>query len=839
SYSQLVEASKNQAIPITMARLGFVAASVDEAINKLQKGIDCLIRQPQAAEWKHPQGIFYRQTGLELQGKVVALFSGQGSQYLNMGRELAMNFPCLRETYHDLDRLFTQAGLEAISQQVFPAPTFNPVEEDNQAQTLQQTEIAQPAIAGLSVGLYKILQQAGFKPDFLVGHSFGELTALWAAQVLSDEDYFFLVKERSQAMAAKPNAKTGAMLAVQGDVTKIEAAIASFEQITIANYNSPQQLVLAGIKSEITRVQEILQQQGYSTVLLPVSAAFHTPLVGHAQEPFACAIDKVTFNPPQIPVFTNVTSNPYPFEPEASQKILKNHLFNQVQFKDQIENIYAGGGFCFVEFGPRRILTNFVTEILGDRPHLAVALNSSRQQDSDRQLREAVVQLRVAGLSLNNLDPYQLEPKPQVQPNKALNVRLSSVNYTSEKTKMINQALQNGHQHKSPSVAQANGDKVTSLNGHSANGHSAKNGHSANQSARITMPMPTAARNGHSQEVQTDSQYLAIPTQPETNYQRVLSSLEYRLSQFSQHQRETLEVHKLYLNHQTQYAQTFFQLMQQQNNLWANMSTVPEAIQNQTQIISSTERSLIKFQEHQSDTLRIHEQYLNHQGEYAQNLLQLTQQSYAQLLTGVALEQANPITTETRSISEIKEPLLTTSEPELQIVPAPISTANNDGHTNGYNNPEAIELSPTAHSTIAQTPQPDSSSLTVATPSTPVTIDVASLSQTLLDVVSDKTGYPTEMLELEMDLEADLGIDSIKRVEILGALQEEMPDLPQPNLEELAELRTLQQIIDYLHRAGDTESKSEPTISQVTPAVALPDETQKKTPSVSLTANSI
>ena len=119
-----------------------------------------------------------------------------------------------------------------------------------------------------------------------------------------------------------------------------------------------------------------------------------------------------------------MTDNPYPFESQACQKILKKHLFNQVQFKDQIENIYAGGGFCFVEFGPRRILSNFVAEILGDRPHLAVALNSSRQQDSDRQLREAVVELRVAGLPLKNLDPYQSEPKiPQAPKNPALNVR--------------------------------------------------------------------------------------------------------------------------------------------------------------------------------------------------------------------------------------------------------------------------------------------------------------------------------------------------------------------------------------------------------------------------------
>jgi polyketide-type polyunsaturated fatty acid synthase PfaA len=855
-YSELVNASKNQEIPITLARLGFVAASIDEAINKLQKGIDCLKRQPQALEWKHPQGIFYRQTGLEMEGKVVALFSGQGSQYLNMGRELAMNFPCLRETYHDIDRLFIQAGLEPISEQVFPAPTFEQTEQDKQAQVLQQTEISQPAIAGLSVGLYKILQQAGFKPDFLVGHSFGELTALWAAQVLSDQDYFFLVKERGQAMAAKPNSEAGAMLAVQGDVNKIEAEIANFKQIRIANYNSPQQLVLAGIKSEINLVQGILQNKGYSTVLLPVSAAFHTPLVAHAQEPFARAIEAVTFNKPQIPVFANVTSNPYPFESQEIQKILKKHLFNQVQFKEQIENIYAGGGFCFVEFGPRRILTNFVTEILSDRPHIAVALNSSRQQDSDRQLREAVVELRVAGLPLKNLDPYQALPKiPQTPKKPALNVRLNSVNYQSEKTKMtFEQALLNG-QSKSPSeiaVAKKDTDNyVSSVNGHNSEQNAIAEG----------VAKPFAITNQHEHSVQktpeVETDYPTIPTQKETNYQRVLESLEYSLSQFNHHQKETLEAHKLYLDHQTQYTKTFFQLMQQQGSLLANMSNMPEAAQkNQTEIIKSTERSLTKFQEHQADTLRIHEQYLKHQGEYAKNLLQLTQGSYGQLLRrqeaeGRGLKEESLVKITETSSSSRQEPLLTTSEPELQIVSVPIEVNNNqNGHTNGYEpNVKAIAVEKQVQQTQPEH-QPDSSSLTVATTSS-LTINVETLSQTLLDVVSDKTGYPAEMLELEMDLEADLGIDSIKRVEILGALQEEMPELPQPNLEELAELHTLAQIISYLEsRAADFDQKSSFILdSQSTMNVeqaandnyvqTQTEEAQKKTPPVGLTVNQI
>ena len=800
-YRELITASKASEIPATMARLGFVATSVTEAKDKLQKAIKALASQPQAQEWKHPQGIFYRQTGLETTGKVVALFSGQGSQYLEMGRELAVNFPAIRQAYSQIDRRWQEAGLEKISRQVFPPPSFDPDARAAQEAALQQTETAQPAIAGLSVGLYKILQQAGFKPDFVAGHSFGELTALWAAQVISEADYFFLVQARAQAMAAKAETESGAMLAVSGDVSQIATLIAPFPQVAIANHNSPQQVVLAGIETEILKVQEILQQQGNKAVLLPVSAAFHTPLVNHAQEPFARAVEAVTFNQPQIPIFTNVTGELYPDAPEASQKMLKQHLLNRVLFQKEIENIYAAGGTCFVEFGPRRILTNLVTEILGDRPHLAVALNSSRQQDSDMQLREAVVQLRVAGLPLQNLDPYQVEPTiSQAKPNQTLNVRLSSVNYQSEKTKMtFEQALQNGHQIEPGSEPKIAPTPATT---------NQQNGHSHPEDLATVSPAKLSSRQAG-------------------NYPRVLESIEYSLNQFSQQQHETLEVHKLYLNHQTEYTKTFFQLMQQQNQMWFNLATNPEARQSQTAVIASTERSLLKFQEHQSDTLKVHAQYLNHQGEYARNLLQLTQQSYGQLLQGkIPLTQQN---TQAISAPVAQLPELAAAKTEIELAPATVSVttngngyhhSNGNGHSNS-NGREKSALQTAPETTMMPVASPEAGNLaTVAPPTTPE-IDFATLSQTLLEVVSDKTGYPAEMLELEMDLEADLGIDSIKRVEILGALQEQMPDLPQPNLEELAGLGTLAQIINYLQSytaESETHSPVEATATLITTA---------------------
>ncbi|PMB30584.1 type I polyketide synthase [Fischerella thermalis] len=805
NYVELVEACKTKEIPQGAARVGFVAENSAEACKLLQISIDLLKNKPTATSWEHPQGVYYRAYGMELAGKVVALFSGQGSQYLNMGRELVMNFPEMRNLYGYMDSLLRKDNLQPLSEIVFPHPVFEETEKNAQVAALQKTQYAQPAIGMLSAGMYKILQQSGFKADFVAGHSFGELTALWAAGVLSDADYCFLVKARGQAMAAPqdPNYDTGAMLAVKEDLSKVEAVIRNYPQVAIANFNSPCQVVLAGPTNAITQVKDALHKQGYAAVSLPVSAAFHTPLIAFAQKSFAIAIKNVTFQIPQIPVYTNVTGKEYPKEPALIQKTLETHLSNSVLFKQEIENIYAAGGYCFVEFGPRNILTNLIKDILGDRPHMAIALNPSAQKNSDHSLREAAVQLRVAGMSLKNLDPYQLPPVIAEPPkNKGLNVKLCGSNYVSDKTKMaFEQALHNGQTVKlqpsettitvnstpvaTPAIAlpQTNG-----TNGHSKQTHSVKDTVQMVQGKEIKS-------NGNSQSLIPTSHtpHLPIPEFPAphspmqseipdklVNYQRVLESLEYVLTQFQQNQSENLQVHSHYLSHQMEYAKTFFQLMQQQNSLLANGKHSADAAKLKPSIIESLDRSMMQFHAQQGETLRIHEQYLKEQVEYTKNFFQLVQQEYSQLINEGATTQ--PVISTNGKIGTPEEVKIIKEVTQVtEVKPVKETTQEN--------------------TSLSSPTPPTSATPTVSTPSaTPApTIDLSDLDQTLLAITSEKTGYPIEMLELDMDMEADLGIDSIKRVEIMGALQEKYPDLPKPsNVEELAELRTIGQIVQYL-----------------------------------------
>ncbi len=447
-FKQLAETSRSLVPAANEARVGFVAGNAGEAKELLQAAATTLKDKPAEDAWDNPKGIFYRKSGLDTQGKVVAMFSGQGSQYLEMGRELAINFPPVREVFQAVDRLFVQDGLQPLSSRVYPRPVFSKEERDQLSEALTRTEHAQPAIGAMGVSLFKLLQQAGFQADFTAGHSFGEWTALWAAGVLDDQAYYTLAKARGKAMAPPddPNFDAGTMLAVKGDAEKVKADIQGFPEITLANYNARNQVVLAGSKPAIAEVQKFLADKGYSVVPLPVSAAFHTPLVGHAQKPFAQAISAVKFSKPKARVYSNGTGKEHDHDPKKIQDRMTGHILSPVLWTDEIESIYAEGGRVFVEFGPKSVLTNLVKNILEGKPHVAVALNANPKKDSDRQLREAVVQLRVAGVSLANFDAYELrKPAKPAKKKSPVTVTLNGGYFVSEKTRRtFEQALNDG-----------------------------------------------------------------------------------------------------------------------------------------------------------------------------------------------------------------------------------------------------------------------------------------------------------------------------------------------------------------------------------------------------------
>ncbi|MDZ7845150.1 MAG: beta-ketoacyl synthase N-terminal-like domain-containing protein [Anaerolineales bacterium] len=386
-------------------RLGFAAQNSSEAVQFLETAHKLLSGDPDSGGWDHPHGIIYRRKGLDPDVKTAALFPGQGSQYLNMGLDTVLSFPRMRTSYEAMDALFFREGLSPLTEKVFPNPALDEATRTAQSAALRETDYAQAGIGVFSYGLYNILSRSGFEPDFTAGHSFGELTALWAGGMMDDQTFLRLVKARGQAMRPPTDgnaADTGTMAAVQAHPDEVKEEIKTFSDVTVANENSPTQTVLAGPTAAVEKAAAELTRKGYKVTQLPVSAAFHTPLVKHASRPFAEAVQAETFHKAKVPVYSNTTGERYPRKLDQAKKILANHILHPVVFKTQIEELYRAGARLFVEIGPRQIMTGLVADILQDQEHTTVALNPSRDKSSERQLIEAVIKLQVLGIPLAN-----------------------------------------------------------------------------------------------------------------------------------------------------------------------------------------------------------------------------------------------------------------------------------------------------------------------------------------------------------------------------------------------------------------------------------------------------
>ncbi len=287
-------------------------------------------------------------------------------------------------------------------------------------------------------------------------------------------------------------------------------------------------------------------------------------------------------------------------------------------------------------------------------------------------------------------------------------------------------------------------------------------------------------------------------------WRQTWDDLERVLAQSYEHQMLTMRVHELYLTNQGDYARLFTQLLQQQGTIFTQAATAPQQTGITTTVLETLSRSMERFHNLQEQTLEVHRQFLAQQSEYARATIQLLGNGEKPAIDGAWGKMEN---TPHRVKDERQETDDNGHHPQeivsqAQEVRSPRPEAKSKG------NAAAIHASP-ASAVVAPLPVIPSPVPPSPLPSSP-TRSSPDLVPSLLAIVGEKTGYPVEMLDLTMDLEADLGIDSIKRVEILGALQDAHPDLPEVPTDVLAEMRTLGQIVEKLQITGNSEQEANP-----------------------------
>lgn len=295
--------------------------------------------------------------GRRVDAMVTAIvFPGQGSQSPGMGKELAENFAVARQVFEEAD----DALGFAISQLCFDGP----------AEDLQLTENTQPAILTVSVAAFRAMREAGIDaPAFVAGHSLGEYSALVAAGALSLSDAVRTVRARGRYMQEAVPVGTGAMAAViGGELAEIErvCAEASGDQVcSIANFNAPNQAVIAGNTEAVDRAVELLNGVARKVVKLKVSAPFHCALMKPAQDRLAADLERLSFNEPAMPVVTNVDVRATT-APDELHDALVRQVSAPVRWVESMQLLIEQGTSTFIEAGPGKVLSGLMRQINRD-----------------------------------------------------------------------------------------------------------------------------------------------------------------------------------------------------------------------------------------------------------------------------------------------------------------------------------------------------------------------------------------------------------------------------------------------------------------------------------------
>ncbi|MDX2931241.1 type I polyketide synthase [Streptomyces ipomoeae] len=366
------------------------------------------------------------------------LFSGQGSQYVGMGAGLALDCPIAMDTWDSLADWHPE-GAEPLHRVVFPPPAHTERERAAQHDRLTATEWAQPALAAQCLAQLAVLAETGVRPDCAAGHSFGELVALHTAGVLTATELLSLARSRGELLRDAATAP-GGMTAVLCGHPQARAVLDRHRppEVWIAHHNAPDQVVVSGTLDGLARAERAFGAAGITVRRLAAAGAFHTPLVATAVPRFREVLAQTRLRAPRLDVYSNARADVYPADTEVIADRLAEHLVSPVRFTEQIDALYARGVRTFVEIGAGGVLTGLAGRILGDREHLAVCLDRPGE-DGFTTLQTALGTLAVHGVPVDFGPLWRDVPPPtdfhagrEQKPeriNKSMTVQITGANY--------------------------------------------------------------------------------------------------------------------------------------------------------------------------------------------------------------------------------------------------------------------------------------------------------------------------------------------------------------------------------------------------------------------------
>ncbi|RAL20437.1 hypothetical protein DL240_16670 [Lujinxingia litoralis] len=764
------EAHQSQTMfdPGSDIRLAFVAASLTELITKLTQAREKLATE--GPSFTLP-GMWAR-SGAGVAGKVAFMFPGQGSQYVGMGAELAMTFERARQVWDEA------AGL-GLHKKVFPQPVFSREARQAQELALRETRWAQPAIGADSLARLAMLRALGLAPDMVGGHSYGEVSALHAAGAFDATTMLEVAARRGELMDQAAATTEGAMTAVRLSASELRDLLQDCPApVVVANDNSPTQVVISGSVEAIEAAEAFLDEQLITFMRLPVATAFHSPIVADAAPKFGEFLRDRAIAPLNCAAYANVSAASYaPDDAEALRGSLEEQITSPVRFVEMVQAMHDQGARIFVEVGPQAVLTGLVKRILG-KDIEAIALDTKGQHDVSA-LFSALGQLSALGLKLDFAalwEGYAPPQDPRKRPRSKFTIKLNGANYQRPYPPPGGAAaLPAPNPEPAPNPAPTPGAPTTTFERTTRPAPGQTKDKTTMSEHTYGYDAPGVPAPGGSQQQAAPSGYSASPLgaqptpapghapQPQGPGQGAHGPLPAggaavapaAAQAFAEYQRSMAESHMAYL-----------QLMER------------SVAQAQLAYMQAMETSFAQWCQ-AGGQAPANTAFAAPQAAYVQP--PVMQQGFEAPPT-VAPHPTNGVAPRPAPAPQSGAYAPTTS-PAAHTAVAPaasLSTAQNNAHVQ----PPVVQN----HAS--------------STPSAPP----AELSHTFMSVVADKTGYPADMLDPAMALEADLGIDSIKRVEILSAVQDKVPNLPELDPGKMAALKTLGDIVAYLEGLTGTPS---------------------------------
>ncbi|MGB8859531.1 MAG: SDR family NAD(P)-dependent oxidoreductase [Ilumatobacteraceae bacterium] len=329
---------------------------------------------------------------------IAFMYTGQGSQYVNMLSQLRAVEPIVAERFVEADRVMTPLLGKPLSDYIF-IDAADPAAVDAAEEDLRNTEITQPAVLATDLALTALLTAYGVEPDMVIGHSLGEYGALVAAGALSFPGALEAVSARGHEMASLTVADNGIMAAVFAPVDEVQRLVDGIDgNVVLANVNSNAQSVIGGATTAVETALAACEERGWLTARLTVSHAFHTSIVAAASEPLRRTLERLELHAPIRPIVSNVTGEFYPMGPgvgETMLDLLAQQVASPVQFVKGLHTLYDAGARVFVEVGPKRALHGFATDVLGE--DVTVLFTNHPKQTDVVAFNQALCGLYAAG----------------------------------------------------------------------------------------------------------------------------------------------------------------------------------------------------------------------------------------------------------------------------------------------------------------------------------------------------------------------------------------------------------------------------------------------------------